>query len=586
MQDSMKVRTKIHLAIALVALGTAALGGIGLWSAGKPSATDARWLLWIVMALTLLAAFGAASQLVRSVAVPLETLAHEANLLRQAAARGDLDTRADASKHQGEFREIVDATNAALGAAADKLAWQVAIIDAVPFPIHVTDADMKWTFMNKPFEALMVREGRVKDRKQAVGMACSNATANICNTEGCGIRQFNQGVKESFFDWCGMGCKQDTNAVLNKKGEKIGYVEIVSDLTALIRVKDYTKVEVERLSSNLALLAAGDMDLDLQVATGDQHTTEARANFTKLKDQLDSTARALNDLLAKVADAAEQVSSASGQIASSSQAVASGASQQARSLEDTTSRLESMATMTKLSTDNAQQANTLAQTAKGATEAGTVAVEQMVGAMAKIRTSAESTSQIIKDINEITFQTNLLALNAAVEAARAGEAGRGFAVVAEEVRSLALRSKEAAQKTEELIRQSVKETEAGAATSKQVNDRLAEIAKGIGKVTEIVAEIASTAREQASGIEHVNTAMTEMNKVTQQNAANSEESSSAAEELSGQAQELSAMVSTFKIKREGYGATAGAQPQKRNGSLTVLPPGRGGRGARATPRLS
>ncbi len=581
----MKLRTKIHLAVALVALGAVALGVIGLWSIGKPPTTDARWLLWIAMGLTLLAAYGAATQLASAVAHPLEILAHEADLLRQAAARGDLDARADASKHQGEFREIADAMNAALDAAADKAAWHVAIIDAVPFPIHVTDANMKWTFMNKPFEALMVREGRVKDRKQAVGMACSNATANICNTEGCGIRQFDRGVKESFFDWCGMGCKQDTNAVLNKKGEKIGYVEIVSDLTPLIRVKDYTKVEVERLSSNLALLAAGDMDLDLQVAAGDQHTTEARANFTKLKDQLDSTARALNDLLAKVADAAEQVSSASGQIASSSQAVASGASEQARSLEDTTSRLESMATMTKLSTDNAQQADALAQTAKDATAAGTAAVEQMMGAMGRIRTSAESTSQIIKDINEITFQTNLLALNAAVEAARAGEAGRGFAVVAEEVRSLALRSKEAAQKTEELIRQSVKETEAGAATSKQVNDRLAEIAKGIGKVTEIVAEIASTAREQASGIEHVNTAMTEMNKVTQQNAANSEESSSAAEELSGQAQELAAMVGTFKIKREGHGATAGAQSQKRNGSLTVLPPGRGGRGAQA-PRLS
>jgi methyl-accepting chemotaxis protein len=585
MQDSMKLRTKIHLAIALVALGAVALGVIGLWSSGKPSTTDARWLLWIVMGLTLLAAYGAATQLVSAVAHPLEILAHETDLLRQAAARGDLDARADASKHQGEFREIADAMNAALDASADKAAWHVAIIDAVPFPIHVTDANMKWTFMNKPFEALMVREGRVKDRKQAVGMACSNATANICNTEGCGIRQFDRGVKESFFDWCGMGCKQDTNAVLNKKGEKIGYVEIVSDLTPLIRVKDYTKVEVERLSSNLALLAAGDMDLDLTVAAGDQHTTEARANFTKLKDQLDSTARALNDLLAKVADAAEQVSSASGQIASSSQAVASGASEQARSLEDTTSRLESMATMTKLSTDNAQQADALAQTAKGATAAGTAAVEQMMGAMGRIRTSAESTSQIIKDINEITFQTNLLALNAAVEAARAGEAGRGFAVVAEEVRSLALRSKEAAQKTEELIRQSVKETEAGAATSKQVNDRLAEIAKGIGKVTEIVAEIASTAREQASGIEHVNTAMTEMNKVTQQNAANSEESSSAAEELSGQAQELAAMVGTFKIKREGHGATNGALPQKRNGSLTVLPPGRGGRATQA-PRLS
>jgi methyl-accepting chemotaxis protein len=175
----------------------------------------------------------------------------------------------------------------------------------------------------------------------------------------------------------------------------------------------------------------------------------------------------------------------------------------------------------------------------------------MTGAMTKIRASAEGTSQIIKDINEIAFQTNLLALNAAVEAARAGEAGRGFAVVAEEVRALALRSKEAATKTEDLIRQSVKEAGEGEVTSKHVSERLAEIVGAIGKVSDIVAEITATSKEQSSGIEQVNRAVTQMDKVTQQNAANSEESSSAAQELSGQAEELAAMVATFKLDAHG-----------------------------------
>jgi methyl-accepting chemotaxis protein len=202
--------------------------------------------------------------------------------------------------------------------------------------------------------------------------------------------------------------------------------------------------------------------------------------------------------------------------------------------------------------------------------------------MAKIRASAEGTSQIIKDINEITFQTNLLALNAAVEAARAGDAGRGFAVVAEEVRSLALRSKEAAQKTEELIRQSVHETETGVVTSKLVNDKLAEIAQGITKVTDIVAEIASTAREQASGIAQVNEATAQMSKVTQQNAASSEQSSSAAQELASQSEELVSIVSSFQVKR-GDGAGRGAHAPGRNGTgarLPTIPAGDGRNGHR------
>jgi methyl-accepting chemotaxis protein len=169
--------------------------------------------------------------------------------------------------------------------------------------------------------------------------------------------------------------------------------------------------------------------------------------------------------------------------------------------------------------------------------------------MGKIRASAEGTSQIIKDINEVAFQTNLLALNAAVEAARAGDAGRGFAVVAEEVRALAMRSKEAAGKTEELIRQSVKEASEGEATSKRVSEKLSEIAQTVGKTADIVTEIASTVKEQATGIEQVSKAVTEIGNVTQQNAASSEETSSSAAELSSHSEELASMVASFRLDR-------------------------------------
>ena len=180
---------------------------------------------------------------------------------------------------------------------------------------------------------------------------------------------------------------------------------------------------------------------------------------------------------------------------------------------------------------------------------GASAVEQMSVAMTKIKASAEGTSQIIKDINEIAFQTNLLALNAAVEAARAGEAGRGFAVVAEEVRSLALRSKEAAMKTEELIKESVRQAGEGETTSREMAGKLSEILEGIEKVSGIVNEISASAKEQSAGVDQINRAVADMNKVTQQNAANSEESSSAAAELSSQSEELAAMVSSFQLSR-------------------------------------
>ncbi|MGC4000065.1 MAG: methyl-accepting chemotaxis protein [Anaeromyxobacter sp.] len=174
----------------------------------------------------------------------------------------------------------------------------------------------------------------------------------------------------------------------------------------------------------------------------------------------------------------------------------------------------------------------------------------MEGAMAQIRASAEGTSQIIKDVSDIAFQTNLLALNAAVEAARAGDAGRGFAVVAEEVRSLALRAKEAAQKTEGLIRESVRHAGEGEGAAKHVAGRLDEIARGVERVTAMVTEIATSARAQTQGMDQVNRAVSEMDKVTQQNAASAEESSSAASELSSQAELLSSMIGTFQLERE------------------------------------
>jgi len=272
-----------------------------------------------------------------------------------------------------------------------------------------------------------------------------------------------------------------------------------------------------------------------------------KGDHAKVKDSVNQTAIALNEALSQVATAVNQVSSAASQIASSSQQVAEGASEQASSLEETSSSLEEMASMTKQNTDNAQEANNLALSAKASADIGNQSMARMMKSMGQIKTAAEGTAEIIRDINEIAFQTNLLALNAAVEAARAGEAGRGFAVVAEEVRNLALRSKEAAKKTEELIKQSVRLAEEGESVSNEVDVKLREIVDGVAKVTAIVSEISTASLEQSRGIEQINKAVAQMDQVTQQNASNSEESSSAAQELSSQAQELAALIGRFQL---------------------------------------
>jgi methyl-accepting chemotaxis protein len=250
----------------------------------------------------------------------------------------------------------------------------------------------------------------------------------------------------------------------------------------------------------------------------------------------------INRIIEGLTEGAQQVSSASTEVSSASQSLAEGASEQAAGLEETSSSLEEMASMAKRNSENAQQANSLASEARKAADRGSESMNQMTHAIQQIQKSSNDTAKIIKVIDEIAFQTNLLALNAAVEAARAGEAGKGFAVVAEEVRNLAMRSAEAAKNTSAMIEESVNNSKSGVEISTQVAKALEEIVSSIGKTTELAGEIAAASAEQSQGVEQINVAVSQMDKVTQQNAANAEESASASEELSAQAETMNDIV--------------------------------------------
>lgn len=253
--------------------------------------------------------------------------------------------------------------------------------------------------------------------------------------------------------------------------------------------------------------------------------------------------RPINRAIAGLGEGSDHVVAASTEVASSSQALAEGASRQASAVEQTSSSLEEMSSMTTQNAENAKQAKTLL-TVDGR-ESFRVITEKMnlmrevVNANVK---ASEETSKIIKTIDEIAFQTNLLALNAAVEAARAGETGAGFAVVAEEVRNLAMRSAEAAKNTENLIAESTNKITQASDLFEQVSNELSNNRHIARKVTELVSEIAAASGEQSQGIAQINKAVSEMDQVVQQNAASSEESASAAEKMNYQAQTMKGHV--------------------------------------------
>ncbi|MEN9306294.1 MAG: hypothetical protein RL173_226 [Fibrobacterota bacterium] len=444
---------------------------------------------------------------IEQVRTNLKALIADASMLSKAAVEGRLSTRADASKHQGDFRKIVAGVNDTLDAVIGPLNVAAKYVDDISkgnIPAKITDTyngdfNTLKNNLNTCVEAVnaLVADAGLLVKAAVEGRLQTRADASKHNGD---FRKIVQGVNETL------------DAVIGPVNEAAQVLEKVAarDLTA-------------RMLGNYA----GDL--------------------AKIKNSLNLAVENLETAMGQVGEATQQVASASGQISSGSQSLAQGANEQASSLEEVSASLEEMSSMTRQNADNALAAKNLAGEADGNAKVGTEAMARMSRSINRIKESSDQTAKIVKTIDEIAMQTNLLALNAAVEAARAGEAGRGFAVVAEEVRNLAQRSAQAAKNTADMIGESVKNAEEGVKISDEVSVSFEKIAQSSKKVNDLIAEIAAASKEQSTGIKEVNDAVGQMDKVTQQNAANAEESASASEELSSQAQELQAMVAQFKI---------------------------------------
>ena len=289
-------------------------------------------------------------------------------------------------------------------------------------------------------------------------------------------------------------------------------------------------------------VAAGDLRTRIEVASNDETGQLLQA----LKDMNASLTR----IVSKVRSGTETISVASDEIATGNMDLSSRTEQQAGALEETASSMEELTSTVKQNADNARQASQLAISACDVAAKGGNVVERAVTTMAAISESSKQIVDIISVIDGIAFQTNILALNAAVEAARAGEQGRGFAVVASEVRTLAQRSATAAKEIKELIDNSVASVDAGAALVGQAGGTMDDIVTGIAGVATIMTEIMSATSEQSTGIDLINQAVTQMDQVTQQNAALVEEAAAAAGALQEQTALLEQTVSVFRLAHQ------------------------------------
>jgi methyl-accepting chemotaxis protein len=502
----------------LVDQNAAAAGALG--ETASSTLTQGAWVTVLTFLIGLVALGAVGLRVQRAIRRTAAALVGESDALCAAVDAGRLDQRAREGTVSAEFRGVVAGMNR--------------ILDAVVAPLRVTAAQVDRIARGDippPITAPWQGElGVLRDNANQCAAAVNALLSDVTALTGAAAAgRMEQRADASRHDG-------DFAKVL---------LQVNATLDALLA----PVIEAARV---LGRLAERDLLARMEGTYQGGHAT--------MKQALNATAQALQDALAQVAGTTGEVSSASARIASSSQIVAEGAAQQADALERTRKRLEEMKASTRHATESAQRASSLSTMARGAADRGTSAMQQMSSAMQHIRASAEGTSQVIKDINEIAFQINLLALNAAVEAARAGDAGRGFAVVAEEVRSLALRSKESANRTEDLIRESVRQTGQGDLISREVAATLTEIVSSVTKVSDIVTEITVSSRGQADGIEQVNQVVAEMERVTHQNASNAEESSSAASELAAQAQGLADLVGGFKLQRPNGAAPANAEP--------------------------
>ncbi len=340
------------------------------------------------------------------------------------------------------------------------------------------------------------------------------------------------------------------NPILDENGKAVRVVKFATDITATEderKRNDAERAAAEReqnevvsaLAQGLSQLSGGNLTASIEA--------EFRGAYVRIRDDFNATAASLRQAMDSVRHTTGAIRGGADEISAASDDLSRRTEQQAATLEETAAALDEITATVKRSAEGAREASQVASGARSEAERSGDVVRQAVAAIHDIQQSSGQISQIIGVIDEIAFQTNLLALNAGVEAARAGEAGKGFAVVASEVRALAQRSAEAAKEIKTLITQSTSQVDRGVRLVNDTGAALTGIVDRVASIDGLVSEIAQSSQEQATGLAQVNTAVNQMDQVTQQNAAMVEEATAAAAQLKREAAELEQLVARFDV---------------------------------------
>ena len=315
--------------------------------------------------------------------------------------------------------------------------------------------------------------------------------------------------------------------------------EIGQTISAVNGLMDSMQSSLADINTVMVSVASGDLSKRI--------TGEHRGSIANLNSAINQSLDMLSQAMKRVTTVSTNVNSGANELDKSAQSIADGTTNQAANLQEISSTMNEMSNQAQDNSHHAQNAQNVTQQTQGVLQTGNEKMNEMLTSMNKISESSQAVQKVIKVIDEISFQTNLLALNAAVEAARAGKYGKGFAVVAEEVRNLAGRSTDAAKSTTELIQNSSLEVQEGVKNAQETSEALSSISDDVGKVTDIVKNIAVASNDQVSSIIEVNKGLEQVNRVVQQNSAIAEETAASSAELSNLATDLTNLMNEFKL---------------------------------------
>jgi len=485
----------------------------------------------------------------------ISLLIADAGTLAGAAIEGKLDMRADASKHQGDFKKIVDGVNNTLDAVIGPLNVAAEYVDRISkgdIPPKITD-NYKGDFneikgnLNQCIDAvaLLIKDAGTLAEAAVQGKLATRADASK-----------HQGDFKKIVD----GVNKTLDSVIGPLNVAANYVDRIAKGDIPPKITDKYNGDFNEIKNNLnlcidslKLLIIDDGGTVLKTASEKNLTVRLKGEYQGaydiMKHNINTLLGNLDDAFSKVALATDQVAEVSNEISSNAQSVSQGAQSQASTIEEISA---SITELTKSINDiavSAQKTNEMAdETRKEANEGGT-AVNKSIEAMKLINRSSEQISSIISVISEIADQTNLLALNAAIEAARAGEHGMGFAVVADEVRKLAERSSTAAKEITNLIKESASKVAEGSILSEQAGDALKKILEGVEKTAKAIEEISSATEEQGATANEVFKAVENVASITEENASSSEQLAASSEELSGSGESLRLLIEEFKVSK-------------------------------------